>query len=140
VAFALSGPRGDWLSQGRAWELGTAAGAVGDGHPRPEGRFDLSLATSQRTFVALTLVAPGGRFRVGSYEGATRFADGGAAHPALDLQLAGHGCNTSTGSFTITTARYERGRLVRLAGRFGVSCLPEGSEATGAFRWAAKGS
>ena len=64
----------------------------------------------------------GGRLQVGTYTGATSSLVGN--NPYISIAGTGHGCNTSTGSFTVLAVTYDQsGFLLSLHATFQQTCL-----------------
>jgi hypothetical protein len=64
----------------------------------------------------------GGRVQVGTYTGATSSLVGN--NPYISITGTGHGCNTSTGSFTVLAVTYDQsGFLLSLHATFQQACL-----------------
>ena len=104
--WTMTSDPGDPIANGNSYafsapedglELGSHLGSTGVGvFARPAGTSDLWNAT---------FYAPSGQQLLpGVYADAQRFPD--ATHPGLDVGGAGHGCNTTTGDFTVLDASY----------------------------------
>ncbi|GHH86637.1 hypothetical protein GCM10018793_59420 [Streptomyces sulfonofaciens] len=104
----FSGDAGDYISGGQSYSYSTDA----------QDRLDVTADSDhQHVSVAVTgahgdwwyldLAAPQGQaLEPGTYEGATRYPFNGPAEPGLSLDGNGRGCNTLTGSFTVSKADF----------------------------------
>ncbi|GAA4861956.1 hypothetical protein [Kitasatospora terrestris] len=107
-SLAFSGDPGDWISGGQSYSYSTAGQDRLDVTANPEHTaISVSLSGAHGDWWYLDLAAPEGQtLQAGTYTGATRSPFNGPAEPGLSLSGDGRGCNTLTGSFTITDVVY----------------------------------
>lgn len=101
---------------------GTLSGSAGSG-----GVVHLSFTSNGFPFGEwwyLDFAAPSGTpLTVGTYTGATRYPFQSSGSPGLSIDGDGRGCNTLTGSFTITAIQFNTdGSLARFAANFEQHC------------------
>lgn len=108
--LALSGDKGDYVTQGRRWLFTLPRSDVlGTGTPT---LFTLGATRGSDWFEAELAPAPGGRLRRGTYRSARRYPFNDD-HPGFDLGGDGRGCDVDTGSFKVSEARYYRDHFVK---------------------------
>ncbi|MGA4956053.1 hypothetical protein [Streptomyces lavendulocolor] len=105
--FAFSGDEGDWISNGASYAYATASqdrmSATGSSDNRT---VSVAVDGVNGDWWHLDLSAPAGRpLTTGTYTDATRHPFNEAG-PGLSLGGNGRGCNTLTGSFTITALEF----------------------------------
>lgn len=107
-SLAFSGDEGDWISGGGSYSYSTGAeDKVSVTGSSDNGRVSLSVDGANGDWWYLDLAAPEGTtLEPGTYAGATRYPFNEAAEPGLDLSGNGRGCNTLTGSFTVTAVEF----------------------------------
>ncbi|MFF3875229.1 hypothetical protein [Streptomyces sp. NPDC001978] len=103
-SLSFSGDPGDYISGGQSYSYSTES----------QDSFNISASSDNRVVSLavdgangdwwyLDLAAPSGQVLVpGDYTGATRYPFNGPSEPGLSLFGNGRGCNTLTGSFTIS--------------------------------------
>ncbi|KJK58530.1 hypothetical protein [Saccharothrix sp. ST-888] len=104
--LGFGGDAGDYISGGQSYSYSTASqdrldvSAAADDH-----EISISVNGAHGDWWNLSLAAPAGQaLTPGTYTGATRFPFNGAAEPGLSIGGNGRGCNTLTGSFTVSKA------------------------------------
>ncbi|WP_431682986.1 hypothetical protein [Kitasatospora sp. KL5] len=107
-SLSFSGDQGDWITGGQSYSYATDAQDKFDVYASTDHRvISLSLNGAHGGWWSLDLKAPEGKqLAVGEYTGATRAPFSGPAEPGLDLSGDGRGCNTLTGSFTISNVAF----------------------------------
>jgi hypothetical protein len=105
--LAFSGDPGDWVSGGQAYAYDTADGDRLNISSNAENSvITISLDGFNGDWWHLDFEAPdGAALAPGVYERATRYPFNGAG-PGLSLGGNGRGCNTLTGTFTVTEATF----------------------------------
>ncbi|MFJ8164295.1 hypothetical protein ACIRBY_25690 [Streptomyces sp. NPDC096136] len=100
---SFDGDQGDYISGGGSYAYTAGKDQIQVNGSAGRTTVGLSISGANGDWWSLSLAAPAGReLQAGTYEGATRypFNDGGA--PGLSHDGNGRGCNTLTGSFTIS--------------------------------------
>ncbi|MFD4689606.1 hypothetical protein [Streptomyces sp. NPDC058463] len=124
-SLAFSGDEGDWISGGGSYAYSTDAqdkvSVTGSSDNRV---ISLSVDGANGDWWYLDLAAPEGTtLAPGTYAGATRYPFNEAAEPGLSLGGNGRGCNTLTGSFTITAVEFgPQGYVKELVASFEQHC------------------
>ncbi|MCU7821301.1 hypothetical protein [Kitasatospora sp. DSM 101779] len=129
-SLSFGGDQGDWISGGESHDFATDAQDRLDVYASSDHRaIGLSVNGAHGNWWSLDLKAPEGKaLGVGQYTGATRAPFSGSAEPGLELSGDGRGCNTLTGSFTITDVAFgPNGYVQTLDATFEQHC--EGSTA-----------
>jgi hypothetical protein len=106
-SLSFSGDPGDWISGGQSYAYNTANGDQLSVFSSTDNRHvGISVNAFNGDWWYLDFEAPLGQGLVpGTYLNATRYPFNGAG-PGLSLDGNGRGCNTLTGSFTVTNAVY----------------------------------
>lgn len=124
TTFTYDSDPGDFIGQG-----GSATWTDAEGTWNVSRNFDNGISfsfdeTGGPSFWNLDFAAPGEvELTAGSYPNAERFPFQGAGLPGLSITGEGRGCNTLTGSFTVTAATYDwYGEPVRFAASFEQHC------------------
>lgn len=135
-SLAFSGDEGDWISGGGSYAYSTDSqdkvSVTGSSDNRV---ISLSVDGANGDWWYLDLAAPEGTtLAPGTYAGATRYPFNEATEPGLSLGGNGRGCNTLTGSFTITAVEFgPQGYVKELVASFEQHC--EGATPPRAARW-----
>lgn len=99
----ISGPSGEFVSDGRTWRLVRGVVAVA---PAENGALRLDV-DGEADHWSVTLQAPNGApLRPGRYVEALRWPAEDDARPGFSVSGAGRGCNASKGEFTIEALRW----------------------------------
>ncbi|GHJ36273.1 hypothetical protein [Streptomyces sp. TS71-3] len=108
ASLSFSGDEGDYISGGQSYAYSTDAQDRLDVSASSDlGHVNVSVNGAHGDWWYLDLAAPSGQaLKPGTYEGATRYPFNGAAEPGLSLDGNGRGCNTLTGSFTVSKADF----------------------------------
>lgn len=102
--LSFSGDAGDWITGGASYSYSTDGGDGLSVFSSTGSTVAVSLRGYNGDWWNLNLDAPGSEVLApGTYSSATRYPFNGAG-PGLSLSGNGRGCNTLTGSFTITNA------------------------------------
>lgn len=126
-SLTMTSDEGDYIGQGRQWSYDTSAHDVFDS--TSTGRtIQVGLQAANADWWYLNLAAPEGQtLAAGAYDSATRYPFQGPGAPGLDVSGNGRGCNTLTGSFTVTEVTFGPfGALESFAADFVQHC--EGGE------------
>jgi hypothetical protein len=103
-SLSFSGDAGDYISQGKSWSYSTSNGDALSVSSSSGSLVSISVNAYNGDWWTLDLDAPGTQVLApGTYAAAHRYPFNGTG-PGLDLSGEGRGCNTLTGSFTITKA------------------------------------
>jgi hypothetical protein len=106
--LSFGGDAGDYISGGQSYSYSTdtqdrLSVTSDSGHQH----IGISVDGGNVDWWSLDLAAPSGQaLAAGEYTGATRHPFNGSAEPGLDLSGNGRGCNTLTGSFTISEVEF----------------------------------
>jgi hypothetical protein len=102
ASLSMSGDAGDYVGQGVTYSYSTSAGdTFGSSMSAQVVHVNVSAANGDWWF--LDFAAPAGQtLAVGTYDSATRYPFQDASVPGLSVFGNGRGCNTLTGSFTVT--------------------------------------
>ncbi|MFB8026717.1 MULTISPECIES: hypothetical protein [unclassified Streptomyces] len=133
-SLAFSGDEGDWISGGESYAYSTDSQDTVSVTGSSDNRVvSVSVAGANGDWWYLDLAAPAGAtLAPGTYDGATRYPFNEAAEPGLDLSGNGRGCNTLTGTFTVTAIEFgPRGYVEELDASFEQHCEGGGSAARG---------
>ncbi|MFB8120895.1 hypothetical protein ACFQ6U_22540 [Streptomyces sp. NPDC056465] len=133
-SLAFSGDEGDWISGGESYAYSTDSQDTVSVTGSSDNRVvSVSVAGANGDWWYLDLAAPAGAtLAPGTYDGATRYPFNEAAEPGLDLSGNGRGCNTLTGTFTVTAVEFgPRGYVEELDASFEQHCEGGGSAARG---------
>ncbi|MFD5033585.1 hypothetical protein ACFVWX_12515 [Streptomyces sp. NPDC058220] len=103
-SLSFSGDADDYISGGRSYSYDTASQDRLTASGNADNRvISVSVDGANGDWWYLDLAAPAGQtLTPGEYTGATRYPFNEAAEPGLSLDGNGRGCNTLTGSFTIS--------------------------------------
>jgi hypothetical protein len=114
---------GEWVGGGRSRSFTAADTLFRAGVDCYENRIEISVGTFPDNW-QLTMAAPlGSRLTTGTYEGAERYPFQRRGLPGLSFAGEGRGCNTLTGRFVVTEARFlESGGVRRYRATFEQSC------------------
>ncbi|MEV0695693.1 hypothetical protein [Streptomyces sp. NPDC050388] len=124
-SLSFSGDAGDYISGGQSYSYSTASQDRVDVSSSTDNRvISLSVDGANGDWWYLDLAAPSGQaLAPGQYTGATRYPFNEAAEPGLDLSGNGRGCNTLTGSFTVSDVVFgPNGYVQRLDATFEQHC------------------
>ncbi|MEU9441130.1 hypothetical protein AB0D42_09445 [Streptomyces sp. NPDC048304] len=107
-SLAFSGDAGDYISGGQSYSYSTASG---DGlnvyASTDDTHIAVSVSGANGDWWSLDLAAPSGQaLTPGDYTGATRYPFNSASEPGLSVDGNGRGCNTLTGSFSISDVTF----------------------------------
>lgn len=107
-SLAFSGDEGDWISGGGSYSYSTDSQDKVSVTGSSDNRVvSLSVDGANGDWWDLDLAAPAGTtLAPGTYDGATRYPFNEGAEPGLSLGGNGRGCNTLTGSFTVTAVEF----------------------------------
>jgi len=101
--LSFSGDAGDYISGGASYSYATGADQFQVSSDATDQYVDVEVTAADGTPWTLDLAAPAGQaLAVGTYTGATRFPFNSGSEPGLSLFGDGRGCNTVTGSFTVS--------------------------------------
>lgn len=99
---AFGGDPGDYISGGRSYSYTAGPDRIQVNGSAARGLVDVSIDGANGDWWSVSMAAPQGQeLQAGTYEGATRYPFNGAG-PGLNHDGNGRGCNTLTGSFTIS--------------------------------------
>ena len=102
ASLSMSSDEGDYIGQGQTYAYDSAAGD-GFNSTTTAGTVEASVQAANGDWWYLRFGAPQGEtLAAGTYADATRFWSGDPTQPGLDVFGNGRGCNTLTGSFTVT--------------------------------------
>jgi hypothetical protein len=103
-SLSFSGDAGDYISGGLSYSYSTATKDQLDVSASTDHQhIGVSVSGANGDWWYLDFASPAGTpLAAGQYTGATRYPFNSAAEPGLSLDGNGRGCNTLTGSFTIT--------------------------------------
>ncbi len=106
-SLSMTSDEGDYIGQGQTWSYDSGAGdifSVTTTAASVEG----SVQGADGTWWHMRFAAPQGEtLATGTYDGATRFPFQDPSDPGLDVFGDGRGCNTLTGSFTVTQIAFD---------------------------------
>jgi hypothetical protein len=103
-SLSFSGDAGDFISQGKSYSYSTSKGDGLSVSSSTGSAITISVNAYNGDWWTLELDAPGGAVLApGTYTSAHRYGFNGTG-PGLELSGNGRGCNTLTGSFTVTDA------------------------------------
>ncbi|MFD7921218.1 hypothetical protein ACFV3R_18570 [Streptomyces sp. NPDC059740] len=104
ASLSFSGDAGDYISGGGSYSYATASNdRLNVSGSTDHSHVNVSVDGANGDWWYLDLAAPAGQeLQAGTYTGATRYPFNESAEPGLSLDGNGRGCNTLTGSFTIT--------------------------------------
>jgi hypothetical protein len=123
ASLTMTSDQGDFIGDGRQYSYDTSAGDVfGSSGTRQTVNIDLRAANGDWWY--LDFAAPAGQALVPmTYDSATRYLFQGPGAPGLSVAGNGRGCNTLTGSFTVTEVTFDPfGNLERFAADFEQHC------------------
>lgn len=102
ASLSMSSDAGDYIGQGLTYSYSTSAGdTFGSSTSAQVVHVNVSAANGDWWY--LDFAAPAGQtLAVGTYDSATRYPFQDASVPGLSVSGNGRGCNTLTGSFTVT--------------------------------------
>jgi hypothetical protein len=126
-SLSMTSDAGDWVGQGQTWSYDAGAGDV-FGVTTTAGTVEGSIQTASGTWWNMSFGAPQGEtLATGTYDGATRYPFHDPSGPGLEVSGDGRGCNTLTGSFTVTQIAFDdAGAVQRFDADFVQHC--EGAE------------
>jgi hypothetical protein len=126
-SLSMTSDEGDYIGQGQTWSYDSSAGDV-FGVTTTAGTVEGNVQAANGEWWYMQFAAPQGEtLATGSYDGATRYAFHEPSGPGLDVFGEGRGCNTLTGSFTVTQIAFDdAGAVQRFDADFVQHC--EGAE------------
>jgi len=126
-SLSMTSDEGDYVGQGQTWSYDSSAGDV-FGVTTTAGTVEGSVQAANGAWWHMRFAAPQGEtLATGTYDGATRYPFQDPSAPALDVFGDGRGCNTLTGSFTVTQIAFDdAGAVQRFDADFVQHC--EGAE------------
>ena len=141
-SYAYGSDAGDYIGQGQSnvYVPGNAAlslvGLYGNGSPTLNG-VELTVSASNGDWWNVNIApAKGTHLHTGSFSGAQRAAFRTGSHPGLDVFGDGRGCNTLTGSFSITLLQTNSsGVVTALAATFVQHCEGAAPALDGSVHW-----
>ncbi|MFD9358648.1 hypothetical protein [Streptomyces sp. NPDC060031] len=99
----FGGDPGDYISGGGSYAYSAAQDRLDVAGSADRGQVSVGISGTNGDWWTLDLAAPSGtELKAGAYAGATRFPFNGGQAPGLSLGGNGRGCNTLTGSFSIS--------------------------------------
>ena len=106
-SLSMTSDEGDYIGQGKTWSYDSSAGDV-FGVTTTAGTVEGNVQAANGEWWYMQFAAPQGEtLATGTYDGATRYAFHDPSDPGLDVFGEGRGCNTLTGSFTVTQIAYD---------------------------------
>jgi hypothetical protein len=113
-SVSFSGDSGDFITQGKAYSYSTGSGDGLSTSSTTNKAVQLSISGRNGDWWTIDFYAPSSQSRLsaGTYSGAHRAGFNGTG-PGLELSGNGRGCNTLTGSFTVTKAVFGSGGYVQ---------------------------
>jgi hypothetical protein len=132
--LTMTSDSGDYIGQGKTWSYTPANATISAGGSRRVIGFGIDSATGDwwnGTFAA----GDGDILAAGSTYAATRYPFNGSG-AGIDISGNGRGCNTITGTFTVTEANFEQdGRLHSFGATFEQHCEGGAPALRGTFEY-----
>ena len=111
-SLSMTSDEGDFVGQGQPWSYDSTAGDV-FGVTTTAGTVDGDVQAANGAWWNMRFAAPQGEtLATGTYDGATRLFQYPSG-PGLEVFGDGRGCNTLTGSFTVTQIAFDDGGAVQ---------------------------
>lgn len=111
-SLTMTSDEGDYIGQGQTYSYDTSAGDT-FGVTTTAGTVEGSIQSANGAFWHMRFAAPQGEtLATGTYDGATRYPFQAPSDPGMDVFGDGRGCNTLTGSFTVTQVTFGSGGAV----------------------------
>jgi len=106
-SLSMTSDEGDYIGQGQTWSYDSSAGDV-FGVTTTAASVEGSVQAANGDWWHMRFAAPQGEtLTTGTYDGATRYPFQDPSDPGLDVFGDGRGCNTLTGSFTVTQIAFD---------------------------------
>ncbi len=104
---------GDYIGGGETYAHGTSAGDLFATYDAEDDAVSIRIETADGGWWSLDFAAAQGEtLAVGTYDDATRYPFQDPDSPGLDVSGNGRGCNTLTGSFTVTEITFDAGGAI----------------------------
>ncbi len=105
-SLSMTSEEGDYIGGGQTYSYDTSAGdAFGSSTPQQAVTVNVQAANGDWWFLSFA-AAQGEALTVGTYDGAARYPFQAPDEPGLEVFGNGRGCNTLTGTFTVTEITY----------------------------------
>jgi hypothetical protein len=106
-SLSMTSDAGDYVGQGQTWSYDSSAGDV-FGVSTTAGTVEGFVQAASGVYWHMRFAAPQGEtLATGIYDGATRYPFQDPSDPGFDIFGDGRGCNTLTGSFTVTQIAFD---------------------------------
>lgn len=112
-SLSMTSDEGDYIGQGQSWSYDTSAGDT-FGVTTTAGTVQGNIQAANGDWWHMWFGAPQGEtLATGTYDGATRYSFREPSDPGLDIFGDGRGCNTLSGSFTVTQIAFDDAGAVK---------------------------